>query len=248
MTDNHRVFCAERLVRLGDVTASGRLRLDAVARYLQDVATDDAADAGLADRWVLRRTALRITTFPAFRDRVELATWCSGVATSAAERRTAIRIDGVPAVEAEALWVFVGPDGRPARLDKDQFAIWGAGTQRRISTRLRHPDLLEGADLACRSWPLRVADVDVLAHVNNAVSLAAVEDLLVAAGVAETPVPWWVEVEYRRAIDPTKAPDLVWTRAGGGVLVGGLRCGTDLCTTFRLGVAGTLVPPVDSIF
>lgn len=227
-------------MRLGDVTASGRLRLDAMARYLQDVATDDATDAGLADGWVLRRTALQIATFPTFRDRVELATWCSGVATSAAERRTTIGVDGVPAVEAEALWVFVGPDGRPARLDKDRFAVYGAGTERRISTRLRHPGLPPGADLTRQAWPLRVADVDVARHVNNAVSLAAVEDLLAVAGLAETPAPWWVEVEYRRAIDPGASPELVWAGETDGVLAGGLRCGDDLRTTFRLGVAGPL--------
>ncbi|MFM2113860.1 MAG: hypothetical protein RL643_818, partial [Actinomycetota bacterium] len=31
-------------MRLGDVTPKGRLRLDATARYLQDIATDDALD------------------------------------------------------------------------------------------------------------------------------------------------------------------------------------------------------------
>ena len=41
-----RTFTGERIVRLGDVSPAGRLRLDAVARYLQDIATDDAVDAG----------------------------------------------------------------------------------------------------------------------------------------------------------------------------------------------------------
>ena len=45
-------------MRLGDVDPSGRLRLDAIARYLQDVASDDAADAGLDTGWVARRTLI----------------------------------------------------------------------------------------------------------------------------------------------------------------------------------------------
>ena len=52
-----RVFRAGRRVHLGDVDGSGRLRLEALARYLQDVATDDADDAKLSERrgvWVVR--------------------------------------------------------------------------------------------------------------------------------------------------------------------------------------------------
>lgn len=57
-----RRFSAERTVRLGDVDPLGELRLDAVARYLQDVAGDDAVDSGLSNAvgWVVRRTMIRI--------------------------------------------------------------------------------------------------------------------------------------------------------------------------------------------
>ena len=42
-----RRFVATRRVRLGDVLPSGDARLDAIARYLQDVAADDGHDAGI---------------------------------------------------------------------------------------------------------------------------------------------------------------------------------------------------------
>ena len=41
-----RRFTAERPVRWGDTDRHGRLRLDALARFLQDVANDDTRDAG----------------------------------------------------------------------------------------------------------------------------------------------------------------------------------------------------------
>ena len=44
-----RVFRADRRVHLGDVDASGAVRLEALARFLQDVATDDADDADLSE-------------------------------------------------------------------------------------------------------------------------------------------------------------------------------------------------------
>ena len=56
-----RRFTAERRVRLSDAGTDGVLRLDGMARYLQDVASDDWAESGLdpEDTWVVRRTAVR---------------------------------------------------------------------------------------------------------------------------------------------------------------------------------------------
>ena len=57
-----RTFRTERTVRLGDVDSGGWLRLDAIARHLQDVASDDALDADLPNPmgWVVRRTMIRV--------------------------------------------------------------------------------------------------------------------------------------------------------------------------------------------
>ena len=102
-----------RQVRLSDVTGTGRLRLDALARYLQDIAGDDVDDAGLGGAWVLRRVALAFGDLPVFRDEVTLTTFCSGTGSRWAERRTTLEVGGGARVEAVALWVFVDPAGRP---------------------------------------------------------------------------------------------------------------------------------------
>ena len=59
-----RVFTVSREIRSTDATSRGRLRLDALARYLQDVAEDDVADAGLRDPqfWLLRRATVSMAT------------------------------------------------------------------------------------------------------------------------------------------------------------------------------------------
>lgn len=211
------------------------MRLDAVACYLQDVASDDAADVGLDDCWVLRRMTLWVAQFPEFRDEVDLLTWCSGVAASAAERHTTVSVDGRPFIEAVALWVFVGPDGRPARLDRHLFAAAGIPTGQRISTRL-HLDVPDpdAPGARRREWPLRAADTDLLRHVNNAVSLAVVEDVLRDEGQADAALPWIVEVEYRAPIDPGERPVLTWSRESDGSLAGAVHCGGAARTTFRV--------------
>jgi acyl-ACP thioesterase len=214
-----RTFTDSRRVRLGDVDATGRVRLDALARYLQDVATDDVDDADVSGdpdehTWVLRRLAMTVHGWPRFRDLLELVTWCSAAAGSAAERRTTIAVAGVLAVESEALWVFVGPDGRPARLGPEFLTRYSPSTpRRRLPTRLRHE--LAPPDAVRASWPLRATDLDVLGHVNNAVHWAAVEQVLQrldAVGARE----WTVELEYRAPLEADDEPALAMVRTDDG--------------------------------
>ena len=51
-----RRYAHRRHVRVSDAGPDGVLRLDSLARYLQDVATDDWADAGLSPDENLGRT------------------------------------------------------------------------------------------------------------------------------------------------------------------------------------------------
>lgn len=206
-----RQIARTRRVRLGDVTASGRIRLDALARYLQDIAADDVDDAGIVGAWVVRRMALRFGELPRFRDDVELSTFCSGTGSRWAERRTTVRVaeregsaDPAP-IEAVAIWVYVDASGRPARLEEWFWDLYGtAANDRIVSGRLHHRP--PPADAVARPWPLRRADLDVLDHVNNAVSWAAVEDALDESGGRRRLSG--AEIEYRAPIDAGETPTL----------------------------------------
>jgi acyl-ACP thioesterase len=182
LPERGRVFRASRRVHLGDVDALGVVRLEALARYLQDVATDDADEAELSEArgvWVLRASDVEIVTTPVYHESVALATFCSGTGPRWAERRTRLTGDRGALVDAAGLWVFVDRDhGRPLPLDDDfhdRYAESAGG--RRVRGRLLHE--APPADAASRPWPLRTSDFDVLDHVNNARSLEAVEDELV---------------------------------------------------------------------
>src|SRR5262249_49716337 len=123
-----RTFSGTARVRLGDVSPKGRVRLDAVARYLQDVAHDDAVGASGEDaaRWVVRRTEMHIERFPVFREDLRLTTWASGTGGRWAERRTSVEGDRGGAIEVAALWVHVDPaTGRPKRLAPSFFDAYG---------------------------------------------------------------------------------------------------------------------------
>jgi acyl-ACP thioesterase len=205
-----RVYRTRRAVRSGDVTPSGRLRLDALARYLQAAAEDDLADSGLAEPvwWVLRRCELAITWLPSLGDRLSVATYCSGTGPRWAERTTTLSGPDGEAVQARAVWAVVGQaDGRPMALSADFLRIYGeSAAGRTVSARLSHPRPDSGADR--RAWPLRASDFDLAGHVNNAVHWAAVEDELAVSDW----VPAAAEMEYHRAISPGCAPILVTER------------------------------------
>jgi hypothetical protein len=53
---------------IADADGDGRCRLDAMARWLQDIAYADLIDAGFEGEgaWIVRRTRIRVEAFPRF--------------------------------------------------------------------------------------------------------------------------------------------------------------------------------------
>jgi acyl-ACP thioesterase len=204
-----RVYSARRIIRSTDVTPAGRLRLDALARYLQTVAEDDLADSGLlsAAVWLVRRCSIVAATFPRMGERVVLRTFCSGTGPRWAERTTTLAGPDGPMLQATAVWAAVSPaSGRPVAPGEAFLGIYGeAAGGRVVSARLGHGRPAQAAE-AGRPWPLRASDFDTAGHVNNAVAWAAVEDVIAGTGWE----PGWAQVEYARAILPGCEPRLLF--------------------------------------
>jgi acyl-ACP thioesterase len=200
-----RRFETSRRVRLADADPTGRLRLDALARFLQDIGNDDTADAGhdAATPWVTRRTTIELDRWPMIGERLEVTTWCGGMGSHFAERRTTLR-SPTGTIEVAATWVHVDEvSGRPARLPQwfhDTYAEAAAG--RTITARLAHP--APPASATSHPWAVRWSDLDVIGHMNNAAYWEAVEEVCHQRGL----VPVFAEVEYAGGIDPGDAVDL----------------------------------------
>jgi acyl-ACP thioesterase len=198
--DRGRIF-TEPPVRpgLADCAPTGRVRLDALARYVQDIAYADADDAGLSQTaaWVVRRTRIRVERFPRFGERLELATFCSGLGRMWAERRTTISGGEVDVV---SLWVHLDPlSGRPTPLSEEEIAMWGESTAgRKVTARLHHPNP-EGTEERF-PWRFRATECDVAAHINNAAYLQPLEEELLGGGGELESID--VEIEYRSPAQP----------------------------------------------
>ena len=219
-----RVFRASRRVRLSDADPSGRLRFDAVARYLHDVSNDDTRDSGLRDdgSWVVRRTEVSVVAPLRFLETVSLATWCSGTGSRWAERRVSLVGGRGGRVEAAALWVYVDLQSMmPKRLGDDFLALYGpAAGGRTVGSKLLLPGPTAGAER--RPWPLRRTDLDVLDHVNNAAYWEAVEEVVPELGgrvdaVLEfaKPISWGAEVEL--VVDRAADATTIWFEVAGTV-------------------------------
>lgn len=214
-----RVFEGEQRVRLGDVRPSARLRLDAAARYLQDLSADDTADADLPDpsAWVVRRTTMEVRAFPRYLERLALATWCSGTGSHFAERRVEVVGERGGRIDGTTLWVHVDQrSGRPRRLGPGFDALYGeAAGGRKVSARLRHGG--PPGDAPRRPWALRTTDLDVLGHVNNAVYWEVVEQALVDR--RELRAPLRAEVEHRTAVEQGATVEWVAQDQGEAIAV-----------------------------
>ena len=214
-----RSFRRQRAVQLADMDATGRVRLDAIARFLQDIAIDDVQETGwgMPDHlWFIRRIRVEVRV-PLLEDReIELVTWCSGLAAIAAGRRWSVSGDRGGSVEVDSVWIHLGPDQRPARIES--FGIYAEATGGRpVSTRLELP--VPPGDAPRASWPLRSTDVDLHGHVNNAVYWQAIEDTLASRGF-DLRAPLVAELDYRDPIDLSDPVELASYGGEGGIGLG----------------------------
>ncbi len=209
-----RAFEQEMRPGIADAGEAGRCRLDAMARWLQDIAYADLIDAGFEGRgaWIVRRTRIRVERFPRFGEPLRLRTFCSGFGRFSAERRTSITGD-TARVETVSLWICMDPErGRPMRFPPEFAAAYEeSAAGRDANVRLRHPEPPPDAERS--TWHFRAAEMDGAEHINNSHYWTPLEEEL--AGAPE-PESIDAEIEYR---DPAMPGDTVLLRQGSSMWI-----------------------------
>jgi acyl-ACP thioesterase len=179
------VFDREWPLRVADADASGRLRLDAACRHIQDIGGDQLREMGYQDThplWIVRRTMVDLIRPVEYPEMLRMRRWCSGTSNRWCEMR--VRIDGRRGglVESEAFWININRETQgPARISDDFLE----GLRRTTDVdRLRWKGYLKAGsrDTAqqIREFPVRYTDIDLFDHMNNSVYWSVVEDYLSA--------------------------------------------------------------------
>jgi acyl-ACP thioesterase len=177
------VFDCEWPLRMGDIDRTGRLRLDAACRHMQDIGQDQLREMGFQEThplWIVRRTMVDLIRPIEFRDMLRMRRWCSGTSNRWCEMR--VRIDGRNGglIESEAFWIHVNKETEmPARIADDFLE----GLFRTTSVdRLRWKGYLKPGSredaTEIHEFPVRVTDIDLFDHVNNSVYWSVIEDYL----------------------------------------------------------------------
>jgi acyl-ACP thioesterase len=141
-----------------------------------------------------------------FGEMLTMTTFCGGIGSRWAQRRTSIVGDRGARIEVAALWVHIDMATlRPAVLGHDFSASYGeAANGRTVKARLQHKDPPRAVGTP---YVARFVDFDVMGHMNNAAYWNAVEEELSVR--REIRHPMRAEMEYRQGIEPHNHASLV---------------------------------------
>jgi acyl-CoA thioesterase FadM len=218
-------FLAGYRVRFDEAGPDGRVRTSALLRYAQDVAWRHSEDLGFDRRWyaqrgrwwVVRAIELEVLAPVSMGRTLRIATAVIGHRRIWARRLGECRlVDGTLAARITTDWVILDERGRLVRIPED-FGLSFANPE--LPGEILRVDQDEPPPDAVR-LDLRVHphDLDPMGHVNNAVYLDWIEELLVAARlrpVADA-LPRRLRLEYRASAEPGDVvTGLAWSDGRG---------------------------------
>ena len=218
-------FAAGYRVRFDEAGADGRVRTSALLRYAQDIAWRHSEDLGF-DRtwytergrwWVVRAVELEVLEPIPMGHTLRLATAVLGHRRIWARRRGEFRLaDGSVAAVATTDWVIVDGRGRIVRIPGDFGEAFPNPELDGEIIRVSPPPAPPAASSLVLD--VRPQDLDPMGHVNNAVYLDWIEEVVAGAGdpAAATLVPRSVAIEYAASAEPgDRVEGLAWLAGDG---------------------------------
>jgi acyl-ACP thioesterase len=196
------VFCTSWPVATGDIDGELHLRLDGVARYVQEVGAQNLVDAGEAEEhphWLVQRTVIDVIEPIEWPNDLTLRRWCSALSTRWCTMRVDIEGAEGGRIETEGFWIAINERTlTPQRVSDSLIERFASTTE---IHRLRWRPWLDDPDDADSSLPfaLRRTDIDIFEHVTNTAYWHAVHEVMAVAPEA-CRAPFRAVVEYRKPI------------------------------------------------
>ncbi len=221
LPDTGYVYQTSWPVPTADVDDQLRLRLDGVARYIQEAGAENLVDAGEAEahpHWIVNRTVIDVIAPIEWPNDVTLSRWCSALST----RWCTMRVDLVGGdggrIETEGFWIAINENTlTPLRVSDtliEKFA--STTTEHRLKWRKWLEDPAEVDTIL--PFALRRTDIDVFQHVTNTAYWHAIAEVAALHPDVCTP-PYRAVVEYRRPIQYGEDVSIRFARLGDDVHV-----------------------------
>lgn len=197
------VFSTSWKLATGDMDARQYLRLDGVARYIQEVGAEHIVDANAQDvhpYWIVRRALVDVIEPLTWPNEVTFHRWCSAVGSRSCTMRVRLQGANGGRIETEGFWTNLDKDTLTPSPITDGFFNRLATTTEEHQLKWHQwlPDPVpEGS--ASFSFPLRHTDIDLFQHLNNTNYWHAVHEVLARYPKIGT-APYRAVVEYRRPI------------------------------------------------
>ncbi len=205
-------------VATGDLDGNLHLRLDGVARYIQEVGAENLVDAGEAEdhpHWLVQRTVIDVIEPIEFPNDVSFSRWCSALSS----RWCTMRVDLVGSdggrIETEGFWIAINSKTLTPQRVSDTLIERFASTTDVHRLRWR-PWLADPHDAAAVTpFALRRTDIDIFEHVTNTAYWHAIHEVMALVPDVCTP-PYRAVIEYRRPIKYGEDVTIQWVRHGPG--------------------------------
>jgi acyl-ACP thioesterase len=188
-----------------DIDEHRRLRLDGVARYIQEVGAEHLADAELAEvhpHWIVLRTVIDVLEPIEIPSDITFHRWCAGLSSRWCNMRVALRGAKAGCIETAGFWICMNKDTlTPSRLTDYCVDRFGSTTDNhRLKWRPWLTEPIEaGPQTRETPFPLRRTDIDLFEHVNNTIYWHGVHEILGQVPELENN-PYRAVLEYRRPI------------------------------------------------
>ncbi|MGO9154064.1 acyl-[acyl-carrier-protein] thioesterase [Mycobacterium sp.] len=206
LPDSGYVFRTGWKLFTSDIDDQRRVRLDGIARYIQEVGAEHLVDAEYAEihpHWIVQRTVIDVIEPLDWPNDITFRRWCSGISSRWCSMR--VRLDGSTGgrIETEGFWINMNKDTlTPSRMAEGFFNRLATTTE---NHRLKwRPWLTRPLEAAATATPfaLRHTDGDHFEHVNNTVYWQGVHEVLAhAPDLAQlSEPPYRAVVEYRKPI------------------------------------------------
>ncbi|HET8911135.1 MAG TPA: acyl-ACP thioesterase domain-containing protein [Ktedonobacteraceae bacterium] len=176
-----RQYCLTHTVRYDECNCDNFLTPAAFVRYMQNIASRDAEDAGLVTDgyWIVKRTIMSFARPIPMHSALEIKTFGLNFTRITAQRGYEARLAGSPhsepLISAHSLWVYVDHNGRPARLPEGTAQIWQPDDGATPPSLPAFPGLPDQSPITT-STHVHFSEIDLMQHLNNASSIEILDN------------------------------------------------------------------------